>query len=127
MTGVQTARLETLAGGAIPELFEAELERVLANIADINTDPAQKRSITLTVTFKPGAKRETADVQVKCGSKTAAMLTVNTQLFMGRYGGKLVAVENDPRQGGLFDQEQAPKLAAVSPHQPKQPAKDGQK
>ena len=87
---------------------------MLENIADINTDPAQKRSITLTVTFKPGAKRETADVQVKCGSKLAGILTVNTQLFMGKYGGKLVAVENDPRQGGLFDQPGEPKLASVS-------------
>lgn len=115
MNTLQTVKLETIAGGAVRELFEAQLDLVLANIADINTDPAQPRTITITLAFKPGAKRETANVTVKCASKLAGILTVNTQLFMGTHGGKLVAVENDPRQGGLFDRPAEPKpLAAVS-------------
>lgn len=111
---IQTVALETIAGGAIKELFEAELGRVLENIADINTDPAQKRTITISVEFKPGAKRDTADVKLKCGSKLAGIMTVNTQLFMGKQGGKLVAVENDPRQGALFDQDKPGPRAAVT-------------
>lgn len=128
MNALQTVTLETIAGGAIKELFETELSRVLENIADINTDPAQKRTITINVEFKPGAKRDTADVKLKCGSKLAGIMTVNTALFMGKQNGKLVAVENDPRQGGLFDSEQQPRpLAAVAPFTTNsQPAKDGQ-
>lgn len=115
---LQTVSLESIAGGAIKELFEAELGRVLENIADINTDPATKRTITINVEFKPGAKRDTADVKLKCGSKLAGILTVNTHLFMGRHAGKLVAVENDPKQNNLFDEEPQRPLAAVSPFQP---------
>ena len=129
-SGLKTVALETIAGGAIKELFEAELGRVLDNIADINTDPAQKRTITISVEFKPGAKRDTADVKLKCGSKLAGIMTVNTQLFMGKHGGKLVAVENDPRQGALFDDQQASPLRAVAPvspfQQPNQSTKDGE-
>lgn len=127
MTNVlQTVKLETLAGGAVRELFQAELERVLENIADINTDPQVARTITLSVTLKPGPKRESADVKVKCASKLAGIVTVNTQLFMGRHQGKLVAVENDPRQGGLFDAPDQPqKLAAVAPINRNAPAKEG--
>lgn len=95
--------LETIGGGALRELFGAELERVMANIRDINTDPAQKRVITMTVELKPDAKREGADVKLRCSSKLAGIMTVNTQLFMGMKEGKLVAVESDVRQGALFD------------------------
>lgn len=114
MTVLQPVKLETIAGGAARELFDAEMDRVLANIADINTDPQTPRTITLSLTFKPGPKRETADVKVKCASKLAGILTVNTQLFMGKHNGKLVAVENDPRQGGLFDPQEPKPLAPVS-------------
>ncbi len=107
--------LETIGGGALAELFAAELARVLENIADPNTDPKTKRQITLAVVFKPGRDRDVADVEMKCGSKLAGIMTVNTQLFMGRQHGKLVAVENDPRQSSLFDQEPAGPRAAVAP------------
>jgi hypothetical protein len=125
MNALQNVSLETIAGGALKELFQAELTRVLENITDINTDPQQKRSITVNVEFKPGAKRETADVKVKCVSKLAGLMTVNTQVFMGKQNGKLVAVENDPRQGGLFDPDQPRPLAAVAPFT-QQPVKEGQ-
>lgn len=121
--------LETIAGGAIPELFQAELDRVLANMADINTDPEQKRTITITVSLETDVKREAIDVKVKLGSKLAGMMTVSTQLFMGMSAGKLVAVENDLRQSGLFDQDDADKprpLAAVANFTQQQPTKEGQ-
>lgn len=105
--------LQTIGGGALAELFAAELDRVLQNIADPNTDTKTKRQITLAVTFKPGRDRDVAEVELKCGSKLAGIMTVNTQLFMGRQRGRLIAVENDPRQSSLFDQPERP-LAAVS-------------
>lgn len=104
--------LETIGGGALSELFAAELARVLANIADPNTDTGTKRTITLAVTFKPNRDRDVADVELKCGSKLAGIMTVSTQLFMGRQHGKLIAVENDPRQSNLFDQQRP--LGAVA-------------
>ena len=110
--GIEGVTLHTIGGGALAELFAAEMTRVLENIADINTDGDQKRTITIAVTFKPNRDRDGAQVTLKCGSKLAGIMTVETQLFMGRQAGKLVAVENDPRQSSLFDPPK-PALAAV--------------
>lgn len=108
---MQGVTLETIGGGALSELFGAELARVLANIADPNTDTGAKRTISIAVTFKPNRDRDVADVELKCSSKLAGIMTVSAQVFMGRHQGKLVAVENDPRQSNLFD---APKPTAVA-------------
>lgn len=110
---MQHVTLDTIGGGALAELFAAELTRILGNIADPNTDPTTKRVITFTVSFKPKSDRDVADVELKCSSKLAGIMTVQTQLFMGRHQGKLIAVENDPRQSRLFD-EPKPTLAAVA-------------
>lgn len=105
--------LDTIGGGALSELFAEELARILANIADPNTDPAAKRSMTIVVRFKPNRDRDVADVALTCSSKLAGIMTVSTQLFMGRQDGKLIAVESDPRQSNLFDADR-PKLSAVA-------------
>lgn len=110
---MQNVTLENIGGGALAELFAVELAKVLDNIADPNTDERSKRSISLTVTFVPNEKRDVADVSIACASKLAGIQRVRTQVFMGRVKGKLMAVENDPRQSSLFDQER-PQLAAVA-------------
>ncbi len=110
---MESVTLDTIGGGVVLELFGEELARVLANIADPNTDTKTKREIHIKVSFQPKKDREVADVDIKCSSKLAGIVTVSTQLFMGKQHGKLIAVENDPRQTGLFDAER-PQLAAVS-------------
>jgi hypothetical protein len=107
-----TVSLATIGGGALGELFDAELGRILSNISDPNTSATQKRAMTITLNFKPGRERDVAEVSLKCESKLAGIQTVQTQLFLGKMGGKYVAVENDPRQSKLFDEDRAP-LAAV--------------
>jgi hypothetical protein len=115
---VQAVTLDTIGGGALAELFSAELARILQNIADPNTDVTTKRVITFAVSFKPKGDRDIADVELKCSSKLAGIRTVQTQLFMGKHQGKLIAVENDPRQSNLFDQAK-PQLANVASFAPK--------
>lgn len=116
---MQGVTLGTIAGGALNELFEAELAKVLNNITDPNTDTKTRRAITLTIRFKPGRDRDVADVEVACASRLAGIMTVNSQVFMGRHKGRLIAVENDPRQQQLFDQADRP-LAAVASFPPKE-------
>lgn len=112
---MQGVTLDTLGSGALGELFAEELARVLANIHDPNTDPTVKRKIAIEVTFKPKKDREVSDVDIKCTSRIAPIVTVSTQLFIGKHQGKFIAVENDPRQGSFFDQEQPTRpLAAVA-------------
>lgn len=106
--------LDTIGGGALTELFDAELARILTNITDPNTDTSTKRVMTITMKFKPNRDRDVADVELSCGSKLAGIMTVNTQLFMGKHQGKLIAVENDPRQSSLFDEARPTAVAAFS-------------
>lgn len=105
--------LDTIGGGALSELFAMELARILANIADPNTDEKTKRRIDISVSFKP-KDRGVADVEMTCTAKLAPISKVSTQVFMGRVAGKLVAVENDPRQSSLFDQPKPLSVAAFS-------------
>ena len=45
--------LNTVGGGAAPELFMRELEKIAENITDLNTDASATRKITMTFVFKP--------------------------------------------------------------------------
>ena len=110
---MDTVTLDSIGGGALRELFDAELSRVLANIADPNTDQNTKRVISIQVQFKPNRDRDAADVELKCASKLAGIASVSSVLYMGRHQGKLVAVESDPRQAKLFDDQRSP-LSAVA-------------
>lgn len=110
---MQSVTLETIGGGALSELFAAELARILGNIADPNTDPEAKRAITIVATFKPNRDRDLANVELSCTSKLSGIVSVSTRLFVGKHQGKLIAVESDPRQTKLFDEER-PTLAAVA-------------
>ena len=46
-----------LKGGAIKEVIEEQLEKVISNIKDENTDPTKKRSLTITLTFRGNTSR----------------------------------------------------------------------
>jgi len=89
--------LATLAGGAAVEKFDAELERVLQNIADINTTGGD-RGITLKVTLKPDAERSFCRVSVQVSSRLQPEEPFGTQMFIGREGGRTVAFEHNPEQ-----------------------------
>jgi hypothetical protein len=115
---MQGVTLDTIGGGALSELFAAELSRILGNITDPNTDPKSKRVMTITVKFAPNRDRDIADVELTCSSKLAGIMTVSTQLFMGKHKGQLIAVESDPRQSNLFDRDNRA-LAAVADFQQK--------
>lgn len=107
-----TLMLSTMAHGAIDERFGVELQRVLDNIADPNTDWRKKRSIQMTITFQPrNAERDLVDVRVACATKTVGLEPVETPVFIGKMNGQLVAVEHDPRQMGLGFDSPAPKPA----------------
>lgn len=107
--------LGNIAKGAAEERFQHEWSRVLENIADPNTDPEASRTITLTFTVKPDAKRETMSVSVQGKAKLAALARAETFMSLGRIKGALVATEPGLAQRGLFDEEQpAPAPAPVT-------------
>jgi hypothetical protein len=99
--------LETLADGAAAELFQSELDKLLRNIQDPNTDATATRKVTLEVTFAPDEDREKGEVRIKASSKLAGLKGAKTEVYFGRHQGQLVATEFNPKQAGLFDEKPA--------------------
>lgn len=97
------ATIETIGGGAIPELFQRELQAVLANIADQNTPSATARSITIKVIIKPTADRDSGSVEVRCQASMPSVKPVAASMFFGREGGKLVGLTHNPKQMDMFE------------------------
>ena len=58
---IKKSILEACHGGIL-ESADIELERIMANIQDINTSPIKKRTMTIKVSFTPDIKRE----KLKC-------------------------------------------------------------
>lgn len=56
--------LATFAGGALQERMNIDVNKVLENIMDPNTDAKKARSVTLKITLKPNESRNVADVTV---------------------------------------------------------------
>lgn len=111
--------LDTLANGAVPELFKQELDRVLANILDPNTPADAKRSIRIDITIEPNDDRTAARHFVEVSSKVAAFKGAAGVMFVGRRRGEPVAVVSNLQQTQLkWDAESAPRplpSAAPSP------------
>jgi hypothetical protein len=90
--------LASIGGGAAMELFDVELGKVLANIADVNTEATAKRRITIDITFTPREDRAVADAEVKVASRLVGINSAKTLLYVGKSQGRHFAVESNPRQ-----------------------------
>lgn len=76
--------LEEFAGGALSEKVNAEIERVLKNISDPNTDPKKARKITINVTLKPNLERNAAAVIVDTKSTLAPSIPMETNIMIDK-------------------------------------------
>jgi hypothetical protein len=74
--------LTNFADGSVAEKFNQELQKVLENIADPNTDPKKVRKLTLTVKVAGNDKREVLDVQVEAKSALVPAKAIETKLIM---------------------------------------------
>ncbi len=92
-----------LADGAVHERANLELERVMENIRDLNTDYKKPRTLTVTFTFTADEDRETVRVSHAVTSKLAPMKSMNTTIMLGYDDGKLTAVEQTKAIPGQLD------------------------
>lgn len=67
--------------GTIKEIADNELEKVMANINDINTDPKKKRSIDIKLTFQPNQDRSKINMTAQVKSKIEPLVPTETTLF----------------------------------------------
>lgn len=99
--GYEKVTLANLAQGAAVERFDAELQRVLENIADINTKCKQKRKIVLEVEILPSNDRSVGAVAIKCSSKLAGLDIVDHTVQFGMEGKRQAAFQRNDHQGEL--------------------------
>lgn len=98
---MEKVTLQTLNRGAVVDLFNAELEKVLSNIADENTNPTTVRSITIKLDIKPGKSRREADTKLSVTSKLASLKPAESIMFFDVENGKIDAYEDNPKQEAL--------------------------
>lgn len=86
---------DTLAGGALKERLNVELEKVLENIADPNTKDTKARKLTINISFKPNKQRDLAEVSIEAKSLLAPAMPSETKIVIDRdlESGKVVAAE----------------------------------
>jgi hypothetical protein len=112
--GMETMNLSDIGNGALEELFQHELKKVLHNIADVNCDPEKERAITITFTFKPSINRTTAAIGVKIGSKTVSTEGFRADAFLGNdKDGQLACFAINPNQQTLFPKPDASIIGIV--------------
>ena len=90
----QMVNLDTFAGGAVAEKLNIELQKVLTNIADPNTDHKKARKVQMTMTLKANEQRGLATVVVDVKSTLAPSKGVETQMMIDfNASGEVVGAE----------------------------------
>lgn len=100
--------LSRLANGAIQEKLDYELNKVFSNIHDSNTNPTDKRTVTIKLDFVPDENRQTVKVDSNFTTKLANVTGVSTTVLTGKdlTNGKVEARElksSIPGQGYIDD------------------------
>ncbi|WP_227394213.1 replication terminator protein [Jeotgalibacillus aurantiacus] len=83
----------SFADGAAAEKLNREIQRVLENIDDPNTDHKAKRTVTLTLSMTADEKRELVSTDVQVKSKLAPAKSVGSTLILGHDKGKVIGAE----------------------------------
>ncbi|TCJ05063.1 replication terminator protein [Cytobacillus praedii] len=74
--------LNTFADGALSERANVELQKILENIHDPNTDAKKTRKLTLTITLSADDKRDVVLTNVVAKSTLAPAKPIESKLIM---------------------------------------------
>ena len=92
-----TAQLQPMVDEAIREVLE--------NIVDPNTEATAKRSVTLTIKLNPDKERSTLGIELGVKTSFAPRETIGAMAFISHTRDGVVAVENDPGQRNLYEED----------------------
>jgi len=84
------------------ERIDDAMDKVLENIADVNTKPDGVREITLKIKIKPTNDRSAAAVEISCAPKLAGVAPYPSTLYIGKSGGRNVIFEHNINQADMF-------------------------
>lgn len=109
--------IDTMANGAVYEMLDEALKRMAANISDPNTEPTQKRKITITIDASPYKDRSGAEYSVKVENKLAGIRPAEGTMYIARRNGEFLAFGKNTKQTEIeFDMSsQAATPASVKP------------
>lgn len=99
--------LSSICNGALEEIFQAELQKVLENVDDVNAKADAKRSLSITFEFKPFKDRNGAELTLRTSSKLVPRDPVETSVYIKATENGMEAFVNDPRQQQMFNEELA--------------------
>lgn len=102
----QIKKLDELMDGALTERFNYEMNRVLQNVFDVNTDPKIKRQIQIVIDIKPNERRDAAEFRVDVKSKIAqpAAVTQTVMIYQDDEG-NVTATEITNQVPGQIDMD----------------------
>lgn len=91
---MEKLNISNLAGGAVVEQFDIELQKVLENIADLNVDAVKARQINVKITFKPSKNRAIASINIQAKSSLVPINPLETNIYIDKdRNGQIVAEE----------------------------------
>lgn len=104
-----------MCNGAFQERTDYEMQRLIENILDPNTDPLAKRKVQITLELKPDADRSTVAVNCAVKSTLAPTYPVPTMLYIADRENVIEMTPQIPGQMGFDGQEQeAPALLRLA-------------
>jgi hypothetical protein len=80
----------SLADGALMDLFDKQVRKVMDNIKDPNTAPKSKRKVTLEVEFAPDESRKIVSVVISTHATLSHIKPISTAAILEEENGKLV-------------------------------------
>jgi len=80
------ANIETIGDGKAIQAVNYELERVIENCKDPNTEATGVRTVTLKIKVKPSQDRQRADVSIQATSQLAPDAPSTDQMVLARDG-----------------------------------------
>ena len=100
----QIKKLDELMDGALTERFNYEMDRVLQNVFDLNTNPKAKRQIQIVIDIAPNERRDAAEFKVDVKSKLAPPMAVaQTVMIYQDDNGNVTATEITNQIPGQVD------------------------
>lgn len=112
----QAKSILEMARGAFMERVDTEMAKVIDNILGANTNPTQKRKVTLTLELTPDDDRQNILVNFAVTSKLAPMVPTRTTLWVaGELStGEVQVVEMVPQVPGQMSMDGAEQEAPAA-------------
>src|SRR3989339_1646960 len=99
----ENLKLTNVNNGAIDDLFNEELGKVLNNINDLNVEADAVREIRINIKIKPSKDRLTATTAISVSSKLASNVANEGSVFFSFENNKPKAYANNYRQMTIQD------------------------